>query len=136
MVQIAFRIIEQKIINEENDRHEIYFHDDLFISQNQENRDVDSNLDFSQGDDLNDRWRVETDVWDTDDIWHEDYQRLFFGKIKSSIKPEDIPEIELDCPRIQGEEKNEMFDDVSEEIFNETEEYLDTQLKNYFRITL
>jgi len=128
MVQIAFRIIEQRIINEENDRHEIYFHDNLFISQTETTNDVDLNLDFSQGD----PWRVETDVWDTDDIWNDDYQPLFFGKFKSSIKLEDIPEVELECPRIKGEEKKELLDESEIEEFNGTEENLDTQLKNYF----
>lgn len=108
MVQIAFKIIEQRIFNEENDRNEIYFHNDLFISQNQENHDVDLNLDFSHISHLSDYIGLQIDL-------------------------STIPEVDLDNPRVKGEEKKELLEDEEMENFERfTESDLDIQLKNYF----
>lgn len=106
MVQIAFKIIKRSIINEENNRNEIYFHDDLFVFRNNIAQDVDLNLDFTPH--LSDYIGLHIDL-------------------------STIPEVDLDNPRVKGEEKKELLEDEEMEVFESfTESDLDIQLKNYF----
>lgn len=61
-----------------------------------------------------------------------DFSSHLSDHVRLHIDLSTIPEVELDNPRVKGEEKKEMIDDSSSEKFNKTEEDLDNELKNYF----